>query len=59
LGESWFEDSQAKKFVRHQLNDKKLSSIIYTHHPIYFRELKIGESWSRPALAKSETLSPK
>jgi hypothetical protein len=44
--------------LRLYLNGKKLGMVVHACHPSYGRKLKIGGSESRPAWAKSESLSP-
>jgi hypothetical protein len=39
--------------------EKMLSIVMYTLHPSYGRNYKIGGSWSKLTWAKSETPSPK
>jgi hypothetical protein len=48
-----------KKIVRPISMEKKLGVVAYACHPSHWRKHKIGELHSRPAWAKSETLSPK
>jgi ribosomal protein L31 len=57
-----FEASSGKKVHEtHSSTEKKkkLDLMMHTCHPSYFGNFKIGGSWSRPAWAKSGTLSPK